>query len=51
MIKLQGTLIERLEQALSLICKEASDEQVRHFHDIYEKAGIKPSLSAEKFFI
>ena len=50
MIKLQGTLIERLEQALSLICKEASDEQVKHFYEIYEKAGIKPSLSAEKFF-
>ena len=50
MIKLQGTLIERLEQALSLICTEASDEQVRHFHDIYEKAGITPTSSAEKFF-
>ena len=50
MIKLQGTLIERLEQALSLICTEASDEQVKHFHDIYEKAGIKPTSSAEKFF-
>lgn len=50
MIKLQGTLIERLEQALSLICAEAREEEVRHFYDIYEKAGIKPPLSAEKFF-
>ena len=50
MIELQGTLIERLEQAVNLVCSEVTDEEFNHFLQIYENAGIKPSLSAIDFF-
>lgn len=43
MHELQGTLIERLEQAVKLVCAEVTDEEIGHFYEIYEKAGIKPS--------
>ncbi len=50
MIELQGTLIERLEQAINLVCSEVTNEEAEHFLRIYEKAGITPSLSAVEFF-
>lgn len=50
MIELQGTLIERLEQAISLVCSEVTNEEIERFYAIYEKAGIKPSPSAVEFF-
>lgn len=50
MTELQGTLIERLEQAVNMICSEVTNEEIAHFYEIYEKAGIKPSLSAVEFF-
>lgn len=50
MIELQGTLLERLEQAVTLVCSEVTDEEIERFMDIYEKAGIKPSLAAVEFF-
>lgn len=50
MIELQGTLIERLKAALPLLCADVTDEQIAHFRDIYEQAGIRPSAAAEEFF-
>lgn len=50
MIELQGTLIERLEMAVQLVCADTTDEQMQHFHDIYEKAGVRPSAAAAEFF-
>lgn len=50
MIKLEGTLIERLEKAVSLVCTEVTAEQLQHFYDIYEKVGIKPLEAAVEFF-
>lgn len=50
MTELQGTLIERLEQAVKLVCSEVTDEETERFYEIYEKAGIKPSLAAVEFF-
>lgn len=50
MTELQGTLIERLEQAVKLVCSEVTDEETERFYEIYEKAGIKPSTSAVEFF-
>lgn len=50
MIKLQGTLIERLETAVALVCADVTDKQMEHFRYIYEQAGIKPSAAAIEFF-
>lgn len=50
MIELKGTLTERLEAALSLVCAKVTEEQMEHFRDIYEQAGIKPSDAAAEFF-
>lgn len=50
MIELQGTLTERMEKAVALVCDEVTDAQVVHFHDIYTKAGISLSDAAVKFF-
>lgn len=50
MIELQGTLIERLEKAIPLVCADVTNEQVEHFYDIYEQAGIEPSAAALEFF-
>lgn len=40
MIELEGTLTERLEKAVALVCDEVTDGQIMHFYDIYGKAGI-----------
>lgn len=50
MTELQGTLIERLEQAVNLVCSKVTDEEIEHFLKVYENAGIKPSSSAVEFF-
>lgn len=50
MTDLQGTLIERLEQAVRMVCPEVTDEEIGRFYEIYEKAGIKPSSAAAEFF-
>lgn len=50
MIPLQGTLAERLEQAISLCRTEVTAEEVGRFHAVYEKAGIRPSTAAVEFF-
>lgn len=50
MIELKGTLIERLEEAVKLVCSEVTNEEIERFREIYENAGIKPSLSALEFF-
>lgn len=50
MMELQGTLIERLEQAVDMVCAKVTNEEIERFYKIYENAGIKPSLSAVDFF-
>lgn len=50
MIQLNGTLIERLETAVQLVCAAVTEEQVQHFHEIYRRAGIEPSAAAAEFF-
>lgn len=40
MIELEGTLTERLDKAVALVCDEVTDGQIMHFYDIYGKAGI-----------
>lgn len=31
MTELQGTLIERLEQAVNMVCPEVTDEEIGHY--------------------
>lgn len=50
MTELKGTLLERLKQAVQLVCSEVTNEEIERFLGIYENAGIKPSLSAVEFF-
>ena len=48
MIELTGTLLERLEQAVRLVCTEVSQEEVDGIIALYRKAGVKllPSNSS-----
>ncbi len=50
MIELKGTLKERLEKAVSLVCTEVTEEEVAGVISLYEKAGIKLLPSAIDFF-
>lgn len=50
MTRLDGTLTERLDKAVELVCAGVTDEQVGHFYDIYRKAGVEPSEAAAEFF-
>ena len=50
MTELKGKLLERLKQAVQLVCSEVTNEEIERFLGIYENAGIKPSLSAVEFF-
>ena len=50
MIELTGTLLERLEQAVRLVCTEVSQEEVDGFIALYRKAGVKLLPSAIEFF-
>ena len=50
MTELHGTLIERLETAVALVCADVTDGQMEHFRRIYEQAGVKSSAAAAEFF-
>lgn len=50
MIELHGTLFEKLEQAIDMVCTEVTNEEIERFYVIYKNAGIKPSLAAVNFF-
>lgn len=50
MTELQGTLIERLEQAANMVYSEVTNEEIEHFYEIYKNVGIIPSLAAVDFF-
>ena len=50
MIALTGTLKERLDEAIRLAYTEVSEEELKHFRSIYEKAQIHLLPSAEAFF-
>ncbi len=50
MIELKGTLKEKVEEAVRLVCTEVSEEEVAGFIQLYEKAGVKLLPSAIEFF-
>ena len=50
MIELSGTLIERLNEAIRLVCTPVSEKEVAGFIALYEKAGIELLPSAIDYF-
>jgi len=50
MIELQGTLKERIEEAIRLVCTEVTQEEVDNFCALYKKAGIKLFPASIEFF-
>ena len=50
MIELNGTLKERVEEAIRLVCTEVTPEEVDNFCALYEKAGIKLFPASIEFF-
>ena len=50
MIELNGTLKERVEEAVRLVCTEVTKEEVDSFCALYEKAGIKLFPASIEFF-
>ncbi len=50
MIELKGTLRERVEEAVRLVCTEVSEEEVENFRALYEKAGIRLFPASVEFF-
>lgn len=50
MIELRGTLKERVEEAIRLVCTEVTPEEVDNFCALYEKAGIKLFPASIEFF-
>ncbi len=50
MVGLKGSLRERLEEAVRLVCTEVSEDEVAGFIALYEKAGVKLLPSAVDFF-
>ena len=50
MIELTGTLKERVEEAVRLVCTEISQEEIDNFCALYEKAGIKLFSASIDFF-
>ena len=50
MIELSGTLIERLNEAIRLVCTQGSEKEVAGFIALYEKAGIELLPSAIDYF-
>ena len=50
MFELKGTLIERLNEAIKLVCTPVSDEEVAGFIALYKKAGIELLPQAIGFY-
>jgi hypothetical protein len=50
MIELSGTLIERLNEAIRLVCTPVSEKEVAGFIALYENAGIELLPSAIDYF-
>ena len=50
MIELKGTLIERLNEAVRLVCTPVSEEEVAGFIALYKKAGVELLPSAIDYF-
>lgn len=50
MIELSGTLIERLNEAIRLVCTPVSEKELAGFIALYEKAGIELLPSAIDYF-
>ena len=50
MIELKGSLKERVDEAVRLVCTEVTQEEVDNFRTLYEKAGIKLFPSSIEFF-
>ena len=47
---MKGTLIERLNEAVRLVCTPVSEKEVAGFISLYKKAGIEPLPSAINYF-
>ena len=50
MIELKGTLKERIDEALRLVCTPVTEEEVADFCKLYQKANVKLLPSAIDFF-
>ena len=50
MIELKGTLKERIDEAVRLVCTPVSEEEVTGFIALYEKTGVKLLPSAIEFY-
>ena len=50
MIELKGTLKERIDEALRLVCAPVTEEEVADFCELYQKANVKLLPSAIDLF-
>ena len=49
-IELTGTKKERIEEAIRLAYTDVSEQEIKHFHEVYEKVGIPLLPAAERLY-
>lgn len=49
-IELSGTRLERIEEAFRRAYTDVSEQEIEHFHEVYEKAGIPLLPAAERLY-
>ena len=50
LIELSGTKIERIAQAVRLAYTDVSDQEIKHFEEVYEKLGIRLLPAAKRLY-